>query len=261
MIIGISNLGIFNKPFKFLEKLLEKLNGISALEVVDDFPHRLNKRRIAYIKDLSSSYGLRLVVHAPFNNINACAVNPSIRRASIKELSRCFTRASMLESELVVVHLGLDSPISLFKPGFSWKVCIRSAKELLRLASQHGVQIAFENLTKGTGMLKNVEEVASLVKSVDGVKLSFDIGHANLVGQVRDFLERFLDIMVHAHIHDNDGKQDLHLPVGEGTIDWSYALPMLKKIKGPLIIEPLDFQGALRSFSNLSTLLQNFVNH
>jgi len=140
-------------------------------------------------------------------------------------------------------------------------VCIRSAKELLRLASQHGVQIAFENLTKGTGMLKNVEEVASLVKSVDGVKLSFDIGHANLVGQVRDFLERFLDIMVHAHIHDNDGKQDLHLPVGEGTIDWSYALPMLKKIKGPLIIEPLDFQGALRSFSNLSTLLQNFVNH
>ncbi|RLE49597.1 MAG: hypothetical protein DRJ31_04285 [Candidatus Methanomethylicota archaeon] len=260
MMIGVSNLGILDKPFKFIEKLIEKLDKISVLEIVDDLPHKLNDKRIAYLKELSSTHNLKLVVHAPFNNINACAVNPSIRRASIKELLKCFDRAKKLESELVVVHLGLDSPISLFKPGFSWSICLNSARELLELASQRGVQIAFENLTKNTGMLKNVEEVRKLIENIDDVKLSFDIGHANLVGQIRDFLENFIDFMIHAHLHDNDGIQDLHLPVGEGTIDWNYALPKLRKIKGPLVIEPLNFQGALKSFKNLSSMLDNLVN-
>ena len=32
----------------------------------------------------------------------------------------------------------------------------------------------------------------------------------------------------HVHLHDNDGRSDLHLPPGAGTIDWAAVVLALK---------------------------------
>lgn len=262
MRIGVSNLGVLRRPFRHVEKLVEALDGLSVLEVVDDLPYPLTRDRISFLKGLASSYGLTLVVHAPFNNLNACAVNRSFRALSMKLLNKCFERAGALGSELVVVHLGLDSPISLFKPKVVWDICFKSASRLIELGRDCGVTVAFENSTGEAGLLKNVEEVRRLAERVDGVKLSFDVGHANTVGQTKEFLEKFLHLMVHAHVHDNDGFRDLHLPVGEGTIDWRFVLPLLAKMRGPVVIEPMDFEGAIKSYRRIRELASslNFIN-
>ena len=38
--------------------------------------------------------------------------------------------------------------------------------------------------------------------------------------------------MASAHIHDNHGDKDEHLPPYDGTIDWAGALPVLRSIFG-----------------------------
>ncbi len=48
--------------------------------------------------------------------------------------------------------------------------------------------------------------------------------------------------LLHIHIHDNDGKQDLHLLPGRGCFPWNSLLSYLKKIRynGVLVLEPKE---------------------
>ncbi len=41
------------------------------------------------------------------------------------------------------------------------------------------------------------------------------------------------------HVHDNDGRQDTHLPPGLGTLDWPAWLEALDAIdyRGPILLE------------------------
>jgi len=60
--------------------------------------------------------------------------------------------------------------------------------------------------------------------------LHLDIGHANLFGRKpEDFIKKFRNKIKHVHLHDNNGNEDLHLPMGCGSIDWEKTLKTLKK--------------------------------
>jgi len=45
-----------------------------------------------------------------------------------------------------------------------------------------------------------------------------------------DFIERFYDRIGHIHANDNFGKEDNHLPIGTGTIDFLKIIKALKQI-------------------------------
>jgi sugar phosphate isomerase/epimerase len=47
---------------------------------------------------------------------------------------------------------------------------------------------------------------------------------------VRDYLEAFSDRLAHVHMHDNHGKEDEHLPLGKGKIDFPEVIRLLKDI-------------------------------
>jgi sugar phosphate isomerase/epimerase len=48
-------------------------------------------------------------------------------------------------------------------------------------------------------------------------------------------LETLGDMVVTAHVHDNHGFKDEHLPPFEGDIDWKSVLPKLAKL--PMVME------------------------
>ena len=58
------------------------------------------------------------------------------------------------------------------------------------------------------------------------MRFNFDIGHAHLAegpgggAHVEKALNRSSDLIVSAHIHDNHGEKDEHLPPYDGSIDW-----------------------------------------
>ena len=63
------------------------------------------------------------------------------------------------------------------------------------------------------------------------------ITHANTVGLIDEFLDQLKDRISHVHIHDNMGKKDEHLPLGEGTVNWKQIMEKLSNYKGIFVTE------------------------
>ena len=88
-------------------------------------------------------------------------------------------------------------------------------------------------------MLENVmdpapDSMVRVVRKVDDprLRLCLDIGHANCArGEVtlEQWLEAFRPYLRHVHLHNNDGKWDLHSPLGEGTIPMAETLDWLNE--------------------------------
>ena len=66
------------------------------------------------------------------------------------------------------------------------------------------------------------------------LKMALDTGHAHLGGEgidkILNFLRRFSSRIGHIHADDNFGKEDNHLPIGTGTIDFPKIIKALKGI-------------------------------
>ncbi len=68
----------------------------------------------------------------------------------------------------------------------------------------------------------------------------------------------------HIDISDNNGKNDDHLPAGEGAIDYTIYLDMLRKFRGLVVHEvhtPEDpVAASLRSQANLDRIVKSDVS-
>jgi sugar phosphate isomerase/epimerase len=62
-----------------------------------------------------------------------------------------------------------------------------------------------------------------------GTSATIDVGHAHTNNAVTDFLQAGFPVAYY-HVSDNDGERDLHLPIGEGTIDWTQLKGIHKAI-------------------------------
>jgi len=65
--------------------------------------------------------------------------------------------------------------------------------------------------------------------------MTLDLGHGQLLSRPNaafDFIARFPGRIRHVHLHDNHGgtgvEDDLHLPVGEGSVDFAAILRDLR---------------------------------
>jgi sugar phosphate isomerase/epimerase len=118
--------------------------------------------------------------------------------------------------------------------------------------------------------LENTEEDLNTLKEIfDRIpKLAFclDIGHANLVpagSKSIDLIQQFRNILKHIHIHDNVGgdseKHDIHLPIGEGNINFEPIFKKLKQVNytGNITIELYkpEFEARIKSIKRLKELL------
>ena len=100
---------------------------------------------------------------------------------------------------------------------------------------------------------RTAEEVKRILNEVDSPYLgfTFDVGHANITGNVEQFLS-LKEYITTVHLHDNAGDQDTHLALGEGTL----PLDIIEKVAGKnLVIEVSTYQDALRSLEVLKTIL------
>jgi sugar phosphate isomerase/epimerase len=122
-----------------------------------------------------------------------------------------------------------------------------SSLEHLVLHARHvGVTIAVENTTSEMG------DPAYLRAFVDetrlaGLRFNFDIGHAHLAdGPEAERVEKAFaplrELVVSAHIHDNHGEKDEHLPPYSGSIDWESAVKILKTASEPDLALTLELK-------------------
>ncbi len=127
---------------------------------------------------------------------------------------------------------------------------IRALKEIVEYGRKNSVAINLENLSE------TAEDLEPVMDEVPNLGLTLDVGHANLGGSENKsiaIIEKFGRLIRHVHLHDNLGGQsqadDLHLPMGAGTVDFKAIMTWLMSAgyDGTLTLEVKpEFQEAGR---------------
>ena len=103
-----------------------------------------------------------------------------------------------------------------------------SLKRLVSIARKRGLDLMAENTP---GLFSNPNVLEKVFKKLPKLYLHLDVAHAN-IGQKNttpELVKRFSKRIKHIHISDNHGKEDEHLPLGKGSIDWNAMLSAVKK--------------------------------
>jgi len=212
--------------------------GYEGWEIVADGSYRLdNPENVARIVDVIGSLQLGITVHAPYADLNLATLNYPIWRESVRQVCTCIRHASEW-TDRVTIHPGYLSPVGKIMPERAWQQQKEALTEIGSVASDHSVLACLENMIGIREFLCRMpEELAGMVEGIEGIGITIDIGHANTVGMVREFLP-YLSAASHLHVHDNHGVHDEHLPLGAGTIDWdSVGKSVARDYSGIVVVE------------------------
>ena len=169
-----------------------------------------------------------------------CPKTPAIAR-----VIRSFAFSKILGAKMVVVHAITD-----VKPADFDLYNIRFYKLLEPYATEADVLIAVENLFKFDakyhrfeGVFETGEKASAFISKLRSscFVMCVDTGHAQLTGTPPEKMIATMNkgLVKAVHLHDNDGKDDLHLLPYSGVIDWDGVLSALKRIgyEGDLTFE------------------------
>ncbi len=249
MEIGAPSSAFYNDMESSLKKAVEI--GLDAIEIVGEGPHSLNEINVQTIKDFRNSFDLSLKIHAPFSDLNIASLNEKMRETALELIFSSIDLSYELEADLVNIHPGHLSPLGLRFPEQAWKTNIESMKKCAKRAEKLGIKLTFENLPTREGVFcSTVEEIKTVLREVPEIGYTLDIGHAFTTDNPTEFFDLKFD---HLHLHDNDEKKDLHLPLGLGNIDISKVLKIIeeKKYSGSIILESRDLLNLKRSLEYL----------
>jgi sugar phosphate isomerase/epimerase len=152
-----------------------------------------------------------------------------VRRVeAMDELKRAIDVAEDLPFGRMILHMGGSRETADPRKR---DAAFSSLEHLILHARHLGVTICVENTTSEMGEPAYLRSFVNETRL--GLKVNFDIGHAHLADgpegeRIGKSFEPVRELVVSAHIHDNHGDKDEHLPPYEGSIDWSTALPVLR---------------------------------
>jgi sugar phosphate isomerase/epimerase len=109
---------------------------------------------------------------------------------------------------------------------------VLSLKELVKYGKKLGIMVMLENATE-KGEITEFKDFKYIVDRVPGLKVHLDVGHAFMHDKMKNIkkcIETFGKKIEHIHLHDNHGKEDEHLPIGKGNINFKKIIKMLKAI-------------------------------
>ncbi len=216
----------------------------------------MDEQELLRTAEVLAKAGVRPRVHAPFFDLNPGALDSLFRQATAQRLKQTLRVAGLLQADLMIVHPGVDK----------WRYprleqawlghALEFFPPLVEHAEQRDCRLAIENIYE--------ESPDTLVQLVDGIDSDFfghcfDAGHWHLFGRrpMDEWLRSVSSRLLHLHLHDNHGRADEHLPVGDGTIDFSPLQKHLRMISfAPSItLEARSLEHLRRSLLEVNRLL------
>ncbi len=249
---------------KLTPELLSQISsaGFQAIEIFAtrshfDYANPLEVRAIA--QSLADRHLQLASLHAPTSRdlslnreggtpLSICEVERVRRIEAMDELKRVLDVADDLPFPRMILHMGGSRETADPRK----RDAAFSSLEHLTLHARHaGVTICLENTPSEMGdpvYLRNFVDETRLTT----IRFNFDIGHANLAEgpvdtRIAIAFDSLRDRVESAHIHDNHGEKDEHLPPYDGTINWPAALAILKSSPAaadlPLTLELKEKSG------------------
>ena len=226
--------------------------GIPAVEIFCARQH-LDWRDKAQVRELGHWFvdsGLILhSIHAPMYTddiwgrsgphavLNITERNKGLRLQVVDEIKRALEIAEVIPCRYMIQHLGVsEEEFDMYKLDSAFS----ALEELNLFAKQRGVEVLLENIPNE---LSSAERLLLFLETTHlHMNFVFDTGHANMKEGVEGAFELMKDRIRSTHVHDNNGKDDVHLfPLEStgGTIDWTRTMQLFKS-RGdqfPLLLE------------------------
>ena len=235
--------------------------GFSGVEIFCSRAHfdYTSKTEAREIKSALADSRLTLTsLHAPTSRdlsatresgqpLSICEVERVRRIEAMDELKRAIDIAEELPFPRMIFHMGGTRETADLRKR---DAAFSSLEHLILHAKHVGVTVCVENTTSEMGDPAYLRAFYDETR-LTGLRFNFDIGHAHLADgpedeRVQKGFEPLRDLVVGAHIHDNHGEKDEHLPPYDGTIDWQKAIKMLKTTPEkdlPLLLELKEKTG------------------
>ncbi|MEJ2697589.1 MAG: PEP/pyruvate-binding domain-containing protein [Candidatus Sulfobium sp.] len=231
--------GSITEPFEYAVA-----NGFDAFEW---FPDRkesgegwsegdLGEETRVYIKDTAAAHDIRLSVHVPWR------WSPFTQGSEV-EMERALSLARDIGAVVMNIHFYKEKGAAAFA---------EAVRPVINELSDKGISLSIENTTETTP--DDFNELFRLLGHDTGGKPSagmcLDLGHANICRATRNDYLRYIDLLdgdlpiIHAHLHENYGDSDRHLPLftGPSAKDDSGIRGLIDRLKkrrfsGSLILE------------------------
>lgn len=247
------NLGfnVFNRPpEEFFEYAYNhqlnhiEINLTQEHSSLDSF----NPNRIDKLNRLSEQYKVKLSIHLPYS-VNISDIIGPIRNTNLSYIKKCIVLANRINATHITSHLGnfYWFPLEKWMRRKAMQRYLKCLNQVLEFCEVYEVNIALENVVPiphGSEFyllgdtVKDFQYIYSNAES-NYLKFCLDTGHANMSEGVTEYIKNFHNKLICIHFHDNSGKNDEHLPVGQGNIPWQDVVNYLGEInyRGPLISE------------------------
>ncbi len=234
-----------------IEKRINPEIHISG-EVLDT----VSDKQLSRVINALTRNNLSCTIHGPFMDLAPVAVDKKIREVTRQRLLDTLEIAAMLSPAVLVLHPGYndlqhgDNKDNWLKNSIAtWNIMVKKAEE-------YRLNIAIENIFD-----KNPLLLAKLLKEIDSPFLGhcFDVGHYNVFADypLCDWFNIMGQYIKELHLHDNNGKRDEHLALGDGAVDIPAVFAQLKKhkITPALTIEAHNEKNVFLSLDRLKGYL------
>jgi sugar phosphate isomerase/epimerase len=156
----------------------------------------------------------------------------------------------LLKIREMIIHLSQDKLT---------KKSEKQLREVINFAKKYGVELIYESNCNFSGKI-----TINVLKKFPDLKYNLDLGHLNTsIGNKKlgmnldNFLLNVRDRIVYIHAHNNNGKEDEHKSLDEGTLDWVHILDKLDLKKIRKII--MECRGG-EAFRKTEKLLKNYLS-
>jgi len=165
------------------------------------------------------------------------------------EIKRALEIAEQIPFRFLVQHLGTPNEDFSEK---KFEAAMTSIEHLRAFAKPLGVRILLENIPNE---LSTPEKLVEMIRGAhfDDVGVCFDVGHAHIMGSVREAFEILRNHICSTHIHDNKKDKDSHLWPGDGTVDWKETMELLRSApQTPALLLELEGDEKMNPLEKLS---------
>lgn len=198
--------------------------GYPFAEINIDDPERIASDLEIY-RDLKEQYGMVYLAHYP-NEGNPNDLD-NLQHNFLPRIKRLISLSRELEIRKGTIHFWMDKRWA-DKTVIDEKIVMLA--ELVSHATDCGMVLCLENLSARHDSFSNY------FAAIPDLRMTLDIGHGELLSKNNTsygFIEHVFPKIVHVHIHDNMGgnspKDDLHLALGKGKVDYPRILTLLSE--------------------------------
>lgn len=204
---------------------------------------KMSPARHKEVSAMIRDQGLTCAIHLPFFGVQPGVADPDKWSKSRDTLLRALEIAAWYEPDHFIGHPEYDvqfdsrtaaegrrAPDSGGSPGERWlEQSVRIWSEILALTP---ARLYLENTWD-----ESPQAILSLLELLpEQAAMCFDLGHwfsvagGARLGNLPHWLNRLAGRLGHLHLHDNHGREDQHLGIGRGEINFTEFLDLLKSL-------------------------------